>query len=80
MHHICMLRKIYLIRSDNDKAVSQGKGGNMDKVYIIHWKYNHSGNSVVAVVPNEEMAKGYLENFDKNNEMYYMEHDVLNEF
>jgi hypothetical protein len=50
-----------------------------DKVYIVQWKYNWSGSSVVVVLPNQEMAQGYIDAFG-NGEMYYEAYEVLVEF
>ena len=51
-----------------------------DKVYIVEWKYNFGGSSIVAVLPNEEMAKSYIKYLENPAEAYYSEYEIKHEF
>ena len=51
-----------------------------NKVYIVEWKYNFGGSSIVAVLPSEEMAKSYIEHLENPAEAYYSEHEILEQF
>lgn len=55
---------------------------NNDKVYIVFQEYNNGG-MVIAVLPDEEMAKSFTEQFNLRNlgfYAYYEEHKVLHKF
>ena len=54
----------------------------IDKVYIVFQEYNNGG-TVIAVLPDEEIAEAFTQQFNLRNlgfYAYYEEHKVLHEF